>query len=271
MMRASGEVTHRRRKEEVGAAPLVRILPIFEHYGWGWTLRAFVVDDNQESAERIEAALRLRWSNALVCRLESAMAAVRAAHEDEPDLVVLSLDLRTMDGLDGLDGLEAIRRFSTAPVVAIAPRDGLHWIRALELGADEYVVRPFSSLELIARVTAVLAGGGEMTGGHSPESFDDGVVTIDGSTSRAGVGGRSIPLTRPEMRLLGEMLRKRGVTVRCRSAQNHALGQVVEDGSAFLRVYVRRLREKLEADPDSPRYLLTEPGVGYRFGGRPWR
>ena len=139
--------------------------------------------------------------------------------------------------------------------------------RALSLGADEYVVTPFCALELLARATAVvhLSQATAPTSGWPP-TFDDGFLAIDPQDGRARRAGVPVSLSRPELSILTHLIRHPGVVVPFRTLLVNLWGHDREDETAYLRVFVRRLREKIERDPDSPRYVVGERGLGYRFG-----
>ncbi|HEX8939490.1 MAG TPA: response regulator transcription factor [Candidatus Limnocylindrales bacterium] len=188
----------------------------------------------------------------------TALALVRA---ESPDLVVLDLGL---PGLDGLDVARALRRESTVPIVILTARDEeVDKVLGLELGADDYVTKPFSPRELVARVRAVLRR-------LHPAAEPDGVVrahdlTIDPARMHVDVAGRAVELTPTEFNLLATLARQPG-RIFTRSQLLDALhGVAFESYERAIDSQVKNLRRKLEPDPRRPRYVLTVYGVGYRL------
>jgi two-component system KDP operon response regulator KdpE len=224
--------------------------------------RALVVGDD-ENADLIEATIRLEWPHAAVHQAGSGATAEVVMRDEHIDLVVLDLDLRSKDGLDAL---RRIRQSSSVPVVALgvdAPETD--WVRVVELGADEYVVKPFGPLEFLARARAVIQPHGAKTGVEEPLAYEDGCVSLDFVAGRASVRGAPVCLTRVEASVLRMLVASRGRIVPYRRLLALLQAPVDDDATGYLRVYVRRLRERIEEDPDSPRYLVSERGVGYRF------
>jgi DNA-binding response OmpR family regulator len=196
----------------------------------------------------------------------TALERVASQH---PDLLVLDL------GLPGLDGLEVTRRLRQAgdlPIVMLTARDDeLDKLLGLELGADDYLTKPFSPRELVARVRAVLrraerSGRAEPSdGGTGGGVIEAGDVTIDVDRMRVQAGGRSIDLTPTEFQLLVTLARRPG-QIRTRSQLLDAVhGVAFESYERAIDTHIKNLRRKLEPDPRVPRYILTVHGVGYRF------
>jgi DNA-binding response OmpR family regulator len=189
---------------------------------------------------------------------DSAVASVRGA---KPDLMVLDLGL---PGRDGLDVAREARRWSTTPIVMLTARgDEADRIVGLELGADDYVVKPFSPKELVARVRAVLRR--TRTAQRPDEMIRVGDLEIDVAKMRVARDGASIDLTPTEFDLLATLAREPG-RVFTRSQLLDAIhGVVVETYERAIDAHVKNLRRKLEPTPGNPRYVLTVHGVGYRF------
>ena len=188
--------------------------------------------------------------------------ALALAHSRRPDLVVLDLGL---PGLDGLDVARALRRDSDVPILMLTARtDEADRIVGLELGADDYVTKPFSPRELVARVRAILRRTEIATTlADAPIRILD--VELDPARLRVSIAGRPIDLTRTEFALLATLARRPG-RVFTRSQLLDAIhGVAFEAYERAIDGHVKNLRRKLEPDPAHPRYLLTVHGVGYRF------
>jgi DNA-binding response OmpR family regulator len=189
---------------------------------------------------------------------EAALAIVR---RDRPDLVVLDLGLPR---LDGLDVTRAIRRDSNLPVIMLTARDDeLDKLLGLELGADDYLTKPFSPRELVARVRAVLRRADRPV--EAADIVSAGDVTLDVPRMRTEVAGRTVDLTPTEFTILATLARQPG-RIFTRSQLLDALhGVAFESYERAIDSHVKNLRRKLEPEPGRPRYVLTVYGVGYRF------
>ena len=188
----------------------------------------------------------------------SALAAI-AAHK--PDVLVLDLGL---PGMDGLEVARAIRRSSTMPIIMLTARDQeLDRILGLEIGADDYVTKPYSPRELVARVRAILRRAALVA--EPAERIETGGLTIDIATMAVEDDGRKVELTPTEFALLVALARSPG-RVFTRSQLLDAIhGLTFEVYERAIDAHVKNLRHKLEADPTRPRYVLTVYGVGYKF------
>jgi DNA-binding response OmpR family regulator len=188
----------------------------------------------------------------------SALALVR---QRRPDLVVLDLGL---PGLDGLDVTRELRRSSTIPIVMLTARDDeLDKLLGLELGADDYLTKPFSPRELVARVRAVLRRSERPP--ESAETIRAGDVVLDLARMRAEVDGAAIDLTPTEFQLLATMAARPGRIFTRAQLLDALHGVAFETYERAIDSHIKNLRRKVEPDPRRPRYILTVYGVGYRF------
>jgi DNA-binding response OmpR family regulator len=191
---------------------------------------------------------------------DSALVAVR---RDRPDLVVLDLGL---PGRDGLDVTRAIRRDSNLPVIMLTARDDeLDKLLGLELGADDYLTKPFSPRELVARVRAVLRRVDAAAEPGQDELIRAGDLTLDIPRMRADLAGRSIDLTPTEFALLAAMARQPGRIFTRSQLLDAVHGVAFESYERAIDTHIKNLRRKLEPDPRRPVLVLTVYGVGYRF------
>ena len=203
----------------------------------------------------------LQHAGFAVVSASDGKAALAAARSSRPDLVVLDLGLPE---IDGLDVARALRRDSNIPIVMLTGRgDEADKIAGLEIGADDYVTKPFSPKELVARIRAVLRRTE-----RPPDSGDvvrAGEVTLDVPRMRVRVGDRAVELTPTEFQLLAALARAPGRIFTRAQLLDAVHGVAFESYERAIDAHVKNIRRKLEPDPRVPRYLLTVYGVGYRF------
>jgi two-component system, OmpR family, KDP operon response regulator KdpE len=219
--------------------------------------RILVIDDEAQIRRLLEIALSNRdWEVSLA---PTGLEGLEAARGFKPDVVLLDLNLPDMSGAHALSRL---REWSTVPVVIISVRDSERDIVALlNAGADDYVVKPFYTDELIARIEAVHRR-------RMPERepvFESGRLRIDAERREVRVGGELVKLTPTEYAVLDILARYAGKIVTRERLLKEVWGPAGEDEEGSLRVYINSLRKKLEADPAAPELIVTEAGVGYRL------
>jgi DNA-binding response OmpR family regulator len=218
-----------------------------------------VVEDEMEIARVVRDYLRNAGFEVIVVGDGgSAVASVRSA---KPDLLVLDLGL---PGRDGLDVAREIRRWSDTPIVMLTARgDETDRIVGLEIGADDYVVKPFSPKELVARVRAVLRRS--RTAARGDEVVRAGDVEIDTTKMRVSVAGTQVDLTPTEFQLLATLAREPGRVFTRSQLLDAVHGVAIESYERAIDAHVKNIRRKIEPEPGSPRYVVTVHGVGYRF------
>jgi DNA-binding response OmpR family regulator len=218
-----------------------------------------VVEDEIEIARVVRDYLRNAGFEVIVVGDGgSAVASVRSAR---PDLLVLDLGL---PGRDGLDVAREIRRWSDTPIVMLTARgDETDRVVGLEIGADDYVVKPFSPKELVARVRAVLRR--TRTAARGDEIVRAGDVEIDTAKMRVSVGDTQVDLTPTEFQLLATLAREPGRVFTRSQLLDAVHGVAIESYERAIDAHVKNIRRKLEPTPGSPRYVVTVHGVGYRF------
>jgi two-component system, OmpR family, KDP operon response regulator KdpE len=224
------------------------------------TTRILIVDDDVPILRAIRIHLTARGYAVLTAT--SGAGALRAAAEQRPDLVVLDLGLPDLDGAEVIAGL---RRWTSTPIVVLSARaDGIDKINALDAGADDYVTKPFGMGELLARIRAVVRrSAGDNAGDPVVKTADFRVDLPARKVVRAD--GTDVHLTPTEWGILALLIRERGMLVPQRRLLTEVWGPAYRTETHYLRVYLAQLRRKLEPDPARPRYLVTEPGMGYRF------
>jgi two-component system KDP operon response regulator KdpE len=220
--------------------------------------RVLVVDD--EPPIRRALGVNLRARGYLVDDVATGEEALRLAAANHPDLVLLDLGLPGMDGIDVVHGL---RGWSEVPILVLSARgEERSKVQALDAGADDYVTKPFGMNELLARVRAALRRG---HGGAEEATVEAGALVVDLADQRVLRDGQPVHLTPTEWHVLEVLVRNRDRLVTQRQLLQEVWGPQYERETNYLRLYVAQLRRKLEASPGRPDYLVTEPGMGYRF------
>ncbi|HJR79740.1 MAG TPA: response regulator [Anaerolineales bacterium] len=184
------------------------------------------------------------------------------AATNEPDLIILDLGL---PDLDGVEVCTRLRQWTQVPIIILSVRDSERdKVAALDMGADDYLTKPFGIEELLARIRVALRHSAHAQGVQSKE-VKAGPITIDLAWHIVKRGEEDIKLTGNEYKLLAYLAANHGRVLTHQSILTHVWGPADADHTEYLRVYVRQLRKKLETDPERPQYILTEPGIGYRF------
>jgi len=225
-------------------------------------IRVLLVEDDRDLRTTLRDALALEGYEVSTAASLSEGLALWSHARLGPDLVVLDLGLP--DG-DGEALLAAMRRRVATPVLVISARqaDGQK-IRLLDAGADDYLVKPFSIGELLARLRVALRHRGTALKPALTHYEADGLV-VDLAAHRVGLRGEAVHLTPTEFKLLARLVRSAGQVVTHRQLLADVWGEEFTEHTHYLRLYMGQLRAKLEADPADPQRLLTEPGVGYRL------
>ena len=223
-------------------------------------MKSILVVDDEPKIVRL-ARDYLEHAGFVVVTARDGREALQAVRQHRPDLVVLDLGLPE---LDGLDVTRTLRRDSNLPIVMLTARDDeIDKLLGLELGADDYLTKPFSPRELVARVKAVLRRSEVV-----PDKTDlirAGDVVLDVPRMRTEVAGRTIDLTPTEFQLLATLVRRPGRIFTRGQLLDQVRGVTFESYERAIDTHVKNLRRKIEPDPRQPRYLLTVYGVGYRF------
>ena len=226
------------------------------------TSETILVIDDEPQIRRVVGNL-VRDLGARAVEASSGSDGIDMAAAERPALIVLDLGL---PDVPGVQVCREIRKWSAAPIIVLsAHHSDREKVELLDAGADDYVTKPFSTLELQARIRALLrrAHMAVAAPGDAPISVDD--VVIDLAKPALKRGGETVHLTRIEWDLLRALVRQAGRTQTHRQLFSAVWGNSYGDAQQYLRVHVRSLRKKLERDPVRPRMIITEPGVGYRF------
>jgi DNA-binding response OmpR family regulator len=222
--------------------------------------RILVVDDEPEIVRLVRDYLESSGFDVIVAA--DGAEALRAARLHHPDLVILDLNL---PGLDGLDVARSLRRDGELPIIMLTARtEEADRVAGLELGADDYVSKPFSPREIVARVRAVLRRTDSARSAESVVRVGD-VIALDVPRMEASVNGRRVDLTPTEFQLLVHMARQPGRVFTRAQLLDAVHGVAVESYERAIDAHVKNIRRKIEVDPRSPRLLQTVFGVGYRL------
>ncbi|ABD09332.1 two component transcriptional regulator, winged helix family [Rhodopseudomonas palustris HaA2] len=222
--------------------------------------RVLVVDDEPAILRFLKPALEANGYD--VSHAATVTEAIKRVAADAPDIVLLDLGLA--DG-DGKDVIRQVRAWSDLPILVLSAREReAEKIESLDLGADDYVNKPFNSGELMARMRAALRH--RMQRNAEPAALSVGGIEIDAVRHRVTRDGDEIKLTPKEFELLAFLVRHAGRVVTHRQILAAVWGPAHTSDTQYLRVYIGQLRQKIEAHADEPRIILTEPGIGYRIG-----
>jgi two-component system, OmpR family, KDP operon response regulator KdpE len=220
--------------------------------------RVLVIDDEPSILRALRINLTAR--NYEVSTASDGASGLLAVSRERPDAVILDLGLPDMDGTEVIHG---VRGWSSTPIIVLSVWGAEHQkVAALDAGADDYVTKPFGMDELLARLRAAVR--------RAAPAPDEPVVTtqdftVDLATKRVTRDGADVRLTPTEWQLLEILVRSRGRLITQKQLLQDVWGPSYGSESNYLRVYIAQLRRKLEPEPSRPRYLLTEPGMGYRF------
>jgi DNA-binding response OmpR family regulator len=226
-------------------------------------MRILLVDDDPEIRTSVRVGFELQWRDVDFSEADTAAEALRLVEETRPDLVLLDVGLPDMDGLAVL---REIRAFSAVPVVMLTARDeSIDAVRGLEAGADDYVAKPFDHLELMARVRAVLRRLDLKAPAAARASYRNGPLEIDADARDVRLDGRRIALTATEWRVLELLVANAGWVVPHDRMVARVWGRDEPGDLDSLRVFIRRLRAKLDDSVTAPRYIETVRGLGYRL------
>ena len=223
-------------------------------------MKILIADDDAQMLRAVRITLTARGYEVITA--SDGKSALDAAISTHPDLIVLDLG---MPGLGGIDVIEAVRGWSQVPILVVSGRsESWEKVEALDAGADDYVTKPFSADELLARIRALTR--------RTPAANDEAVVTFGDVTVNLAAhvvtrAGATVRLTPTEWRMLETLVRNHDRLVTREVLLTEVWGPQYTTDTGYLRLYIAQLRKKLEPEPSKPRYLLTDAGMGYRFVG----
>lgn len=226
-------------------------------------MKVLVVDDEADVAEIITLTFKMQWPACEVISASDGEAALKLFADERPDVVLLDVGL---PGMSGFEVCERLRQVSDVPILMLTVMgEEMHRVRGLELGADDYIAKPFSPLELVARTRAVLRRAQMLPMSAPAHIVVDDDLSIELGERQVVVKGQPVKLTPTEFRLLSHLVSNAGNVLPHEALLAKAWGHQSQDDVSMLKVHIARLREKLGDDAHNPRYIFTEWGIGYRF------
>jgi len=226
-------------------------------------MKVLLIEDDPSVVEAVSLAFELRWPDVTAISTSQGEKGVELVRAESPDIVILDIDL--LD-INGFEVLRQIRSFSDVPLIILTVKiDEMDKVKGLELGADDYITKPFSHLEFLGRAKAVLRRTHmpELTGEERP--FVSGDLMIDFATRGVSRGGNAIKLTNTEYRLLCYLVKNEGRVLTHLALLRNVWGEDCIDSTSYLKKYIQRLRKKLDDDPSNPKRIINVRGIGYKF------
>jgi len=228
-------------------------------------VKILLIEDSPEIVKGVSLTFKLRWSDAVIISAENGADGINKVEDDSPDIIILDINLPDMSGFDVL---ENIRQFSEVPVIILSARDQeIDKVRGLEIGADDYIVKPFSPSELLVRCQAVLRRTGTHSSGESElRPIKSGNISLDLNTNEFIVDNEKIHLTPNERRILYYLASNENKVVTQDAIKQYVWGNEAKylDNTSLKR-YIYQLRLKLGDNANEPKLILNERGIGYRF------
>lgn len=226
-------------------------------------MKIIVIDDSPEIIEVVSLCFQLRWTGTEIIPANNGTKGLELVETEKPDLVMLDIGL---PDIDGFQVLREIRRFSSVPVIMLTVKgEDTDVAKGLELGADDYVTKPFSHVELMARVQAVLRRTRGTGIAAEEQPFISGKLKVNFASNEVIVDETPVKLTATEYKLLRHLIKNEGRLLSHESLLTKACGDSYRDARDLLRVHIQHLRQKLGDSVESPRIIVTEHGMGYKF------
>ncbi len=222
--------------------------------------KILIIEDSEDVVEAISVALQIRWPKLEIISTGKGEGGIDHVKNNSFDMVILDLGL--ID-ISGFEVLKRIRLFSNIPIMILSVRgDEADIIKGLELGADEYIVKPFRQLELISRIKAITR---RLNRENIEEPIIVGNIHFDSNNRIVSIGEKQVALTQTENDILFKLIKNKNIVVTHNKIAEHIWGASYPEVASSIKVYIRRLREKIEPEPSHPRLIITKPGLGYLF------
>lgn len=226
-------------------------------------MKVLIVDDEPDIREVISIAFNLRWPDAKVLTAGNGTQGLEVALVEKPEVIILDLSLPDMSGFEVC---QKLREITSVPILFLTARDSeVEKVKGLEMGADDFITKPFNHLELLARVRAILRRHHSQNAGGPESKYDGGKLSIDFGARTVLLNGQQIDLPPLEYSLLYHLVKNADRVVPHKTLLAKVWGREYADQVDYLKVHIQRLRAKLEEEPGNPKLIVTERGVGYRF------
>jgi DNA-binding response OmpR family regulator len=226
-------------------------------------MKILLVDDEEEFVKILTVAFQVYRPGYSLIAAHTGTEGLTRAERDDPDLIVLDVML---PDIDGFETCRRLRARTDVPVILLTAKDREEdVVHGFEVGADDYITKPFSYRTLMARIDALLRRTRAMPVGQRPGLLDWGDLTVDFAQRQIRLRGQNLDLTAKEYRIVEELARNAGHVVSHKSLLARIWGEEFRDEPQYLKTYIYRLRRKIEADPRHPRYIVTHYGGGYRL------
>ncbi len=226
-------------------------------------MKLLIIDSDPEAVELVEVTLGMTWPEATRLSASSGDAGIDAVDSEEPNLVVLDVDLPDMDGLSVC---REIRRFSDVPIIMLTERDKeADIVLGLNVGADDCIMKPLDPIVFMARVKAVLRRCDLLSSLVEDRVFEYGDLKVDFGTAKVTLVGGGVNLTPTEYRLLCQLIKRKGKIVPSRTLLGLVWGRERLEETNYLKVHIKHLRHKLKEDAAALKYIFTARNVGYGF------
>src|SRR4030042_6880442 len=221
-------------------------------------MKALIIEDDNEIVESISLSLKMRWPEIHVLSTHLGKKGIELAEVEDPDIIILDLGL---PDTSGFDVLQKVRNFTSTPIIILTVKaDEVNIIKGLEWGADDYIVKPCSQLELLARVKARLR---DRTRSDQQSILSFGALRFNPSTRQLQIKDKEVELTAIEAHIVRCLLRNAGHVVTYPSLAEDVWGEDYPGSVDSLRVHIRRLRGKIESNPSNPEIIINKAGIGY--------
>lgn len=220
--------------------------------------RVLIIDDEKSIRDTIR--FNFNSDQYLIAEAENGKVGLQKINEFHPNLVILDLGL---PDLSGFEVLKNVRKWTKVPIIILTVTDDEQTkVKLLDAGADDFLTKPFSAQELLARVRVALRHFGKV---EATPVFESGDLKVDLNSRQVLVRGLEVKLTNTEFELLQRLVREAGKVIPQNKLLKEIWGPLAQEESHYLRIYIKQLRKKIEANPSMPVHILTEPGVGYRI------
>lgn len=226
-------------------------------------MKVLIIDESPETVDIVSLCLNMRWPNSVILTATSGNEGILLAKSNRPDLVVMETVLPDMDGFKVC---RELRSLTNSAIVILSDRsDDRDVVKGLECGADDYITKPFSHFQFLARVQAMIRRTMVPTLGQSGRPFLSSELTVDFDAREVTVRGQIVKLTNIEFNLLSYLVRNAGRPLSRESFLAEVWSPDHENTPYLVKVHIQHLRKKIERDPSNPKFILTERGVGYKF------